>query len=63
MVWIASENPDAEPFDLRVVKNKFEASILTEHQAQQIARGANVRERDYVWEHVPVKGGFVVQGK
>jgi hypothetical protein len=63
MVWIVSENPDAEPFDLRVVKNLFEASILNEHQAQQIARRANERERDYVWEHVPLKGGFIVQGK
>lgn len=62
-VWIVSENPDAEPFDMRIVANQYEASILSEHQAQQIAHGANERMSKYSWGHVPVTGGYVVQGE
>lgn len=61
--WIASENPDVELCDWRVVHSKSEASVLTEHQAQQLMRKANDEEREYVWNHVAEGWGFVVQGE
>lgn len=63
MVWIRSANPQTEPCDWIVVANKFEASVLTEHQAQQIAHMANEREHQYSWEHLPWAGGYIVEGK
>ena len=62
-LWIKTLDPAVEPFDLEVVSTPIEASILTDHQARQTARGASILYGDYAWGVARVADGFLVAGK
>jgi len=62
-LWIKTLDPTVEPFDLEVVSTPVEASVLTDHQAQQIARAASVLYSNYAWVVARVADGFLVAGR
>jgi hypothetical protein len=62
-VWIRTEESTREPCDLEVVFTRIEASVLTEHQAQQASRGASILYTEYSWGTARVSGGYVVEGE